>query len=91
MKALTNPNVKVPEAASAPVAEKTEAPKALATAAPVSTTELTKELDTSKLSGPLFEHYDLAEEAIKVEKVKQQKFASALEEQRNQAETLRKQ
>lgn len=60
MKALTNPNVKVAQAVSAPIAVPSEAPKALAVAVPISTNELTKELDTSKLSGPLFEHYDLA-------------------------------
>jgi len=47
LKALTNPNV------AAPVAASNEAPKALATAvpvkAPISTNQLTKDLESSKI------------------------------------------
>jgi len=56
MKALTNPNVVVAQAhatpiATAPVAVTNEAPTAPAVVTPVSTNQLTRDLDSSKLPG----------------------------------------
>jgi len=51
MKQLTNSNVKVTQVASAPVAVESYAPVASAVAAPMSTNELSRDLEVSKLPG----------------------------------------
>ena len=84
------------QVAAAPVAVSNEAPKAPATAAPVSTNQLSKDLDGSKLSGPLFEHYDVAEEAIKVEAKRMNELGqapkfTALQNSKSESEILKKQ
>ena len=91
---MTNPNVSaLNSVVSAPIAEKGSAPAAPASV-PVSTNQVPKAPESTKPPGQLFEHYDLAEEALKVEKDRIQHLAESkkyqiFEDSRSEAEKLR--